>query len=232
MDWESKAAEDYACFELSLPPLKINVVARHKIANWIVFYEASQTDGVRSLFPVKPVVWGECDDSVQAREEAETAMSVISGARKSVGMPESDLFWPESTTGIIYEGGDRDKFLVPGGIAAQRLLQPWGLRPYYEGTGGPGRLVLINAGWAPLARVERKSDNAIVWTGNVRDPLAANEMALGLAELFGRTAPAVYGAGRQAMLAHKSNGAGTQQSRLARRLSVWATAAWKSPVMP
>lgn len=185
MNWDQKAAEGYACFELSSPPLKSTVVARHNLANWIVFGEPLRTEDALPLAPAKPVAWGECHDPVQARADAEAAMSIIRFCQTTGPRLQAQALWPESTTGIIHHGGGIDRFLVPCAIAAQRALQAWGLRPYYEGNGGTGQLVLIAAEWTPSDWPSGQGEeNAIVWTGFVRDPLAANEMTLALSELF------------------------------------------------
>lgn len=184
MTWENSVAEEGACFEISFPPLKTTVFARQKLANWIVFGEAARSGNVIPLTPAKPIAWGECSDLDKAKADAEIAMSVIVRARMGQeGKPPA--FWPESTTGVIYERKDGDKFLVPGSLTAQRALQRWSLRPYYEGNGGAGQLLLMSSEWAPLGvEDENNQGDAVVWTGAVRDPIAANEMALGLAELF------------------------------------------------
>ncbi len=185
MTWENPVADDGACFELSFPPLKTTVFARQKLANWIVFGEGARSGNVISLTPAKPIAWGECGDLDKAKADAEIAMSVIDKARLGhEGKPP--IFWPESTTGVIYERKKGDKFLVPGAMIAQRALQRWRLRPYYEGNGGAGQLLLMSAEWAPLGLEDEHNQegDAVVWTGAVRDQIAANEMALGLAELF------------------------------------------------
>ena len=217
MNWDQRTADDYDCFELSFPPLKTTVVARHNLANWIVFGEPLRTEDALPLVPAKPVAWGECNDPVQARADAESAMSIIRCCRAATTGAQAlvQALWPESTTGVIHQGGGVDRFLVPCALAAQRALQSWGLRPYYEGNGGTGQLVLIAAEWTPSSWMYGQGEvNAVVWTGSVRDPLAANEMALGLAELFNHIRQ--HSADCPTGLAEKAGLAGTRAAMVLR----------------
>lgn len=183
MLWKRKA-ESSEHSEQSFAPLKTTIIARHKHTNWMVLCGSIQAD-LASTAATKPIVWGECTNTTEARADAELALSVINSVRTGMRDPSSPLFWPESTTGLVYKNKGTNKLLIPSTTNAQRAFEPWGLRPYYEGSGGSGHLLLITADWAPSAIIDDQGeDSAAIWMGAVRSPLAANEMALSLAELF------------------------------------------------